>query len=1053
MDKTKDSTILALVDKMIGGLCRGVPGDRRTSFIFPRDEVSRFRGSFHLLGGYEVATTIPGLVHVKIDSAVAYESLMATRAILELLYDQIPKISRFPAQEQLTAYKCMLAWSTEDFVPFMKYVTVYPLARFMRDKENLPPKPAGFCNNPLLFSGRIKKVLKNRLVSFTPRNASLFQGWLQGVKRGCARAPEVMIFNSFVKHRKAMLKEPTYDYETLDSFTSYCQRLFRGFRPSRPKLYEPSSSASFQYQRGWGGQREFLRRAYIGAESGSSEGFDIRQFGNFLVQVIEDFPELGLDFTQFLVERPEGPEKYKGFQDSLVLAEDLISLDEVRPGFVQESRGLATWTSYDNYIWHIRDLWKEAAAGSNPKTNSSRLRAADPFGFERLSDGVKVSAVIEPLKVRLVTKGDSYKYYLAKWFQKELWKHLQKFPQFVLTGTPLQQSHLHDMLGREQKLNLTGFNKFVSGDYSAATDNLKMKYSKVCFTEAVCRAPVPLFDKSQLCATLFEQDIYYPQERFLYGGFSPEEVRKLDPIRQRNGQLMGSPESFPILCYINLIGYWMALEIFTQRRIKARDLPVLVNGDDILFRCSDEFYPLWKNITEELGFELSQGKNYVSESLLMINSELFWFNREGSFAPIPYFNIGLLTGQAKLTGRMSERLSPLWDYYNKVLSGSRSKYRAHQRFLHYHKENIRQLSRSGDFNLFVHRLYGGLGFRMYPEVAPHVTWTNFQKKLALYLRSWIKSPYEGELYQIPVLRTLVPEEKGQAVLGTHKYHFGRYRTVPRTAPLERDEREVLDPMSILEQSRFALSLDTAKVVMQCPAPNSAVMANFRRAKLRNPSGSQIPAKFMEYEYRVVEKVEQWRDNRPLPGLIESNPGPCGMGFIHNCDKRSLQWRGIIRELSPIPAIDATPSSLRSRGSFMGENGILMYGPQPEVWRFGYFPSCHQGLTMDLVVDQGTQWIVRCYGIDVWLMRLQHHGLCVNAARQGFSEEYRSNLWRFLQAREARLKDNGQLRERPCYACLTSRGNPTAKFDDQGVAWSCESRRHPHPQARDVHVDE
>ena len=51
-------------------------------------------------------------------------------------------------------------------------------------------------------------------------------------------------------------------------------------------------------------------------------------------------------------------------------------------------------------------------------------------------------------------------------------------------------------------------------------------------------------------------------------------------------------------------------------------MPVRVNGDDILFKCNDEFYHhYWKPAIDAIGFTLSAGKNYVSDKFLTVNSE------------------------------------------------------------------------------------------------------------------------------------------------------------------------------------------------------------------------------------------------------------------------------------------------------------------------------------------------------------------------------------------------------------------------------------------------
>ena len=166
---------------------------------------------------------------------------------------------------------------------------------------------------------------------------------------------------------------------------------------------------------------------------------------------------------------------------------------------------------------------------------------------------------------------------------------------------------------------------------------------------------------------------------------------------------MGSTLSFPILCIINLCCYWAALEEYLGKQVSLQDLPVLINGDDILFRCNKEFYSLWQDYITEVGFQLSLGKNYTHKSFFTINSIGYYhrvINGKDDICEIPYLNVGLLTGQSKLNKRQ-EDLKPLDQNYNIVLSGALNKLRAHQRFLHYNKTSIGDLTKKGNFSLFL----------------------------------------------------------------------------------------------------------------------------------------------------------------------------------------------------------------------------------------------------------------------------------------------------------------------------------------------------------------
>jgi hypothetical protein len=172
-----------------------------------------------------------------------------------------------------------------------------------------------------------------------------------------------------------------------------------------------------------------------------------------------------------------------------------------------------------------------------------------------------------------------------------------------------------------------------------------------------------------------------------------------------------------------------------------------VNGDDILFRTNADQDKIWLQVVEDLGFELSVGKNYVHKDFLMINSTAFLY-RNKSFRPIEFFNVGLLVGQSKLFAASGTHTSdqdlPLDALYTKVLVGACDKYRAHRRFLHYHVEMVKRMTHNGEYSLFAHPQLGGLGLPLFPELAPHVKFTSFQRKLGSFLRSSTRqSKFEG----------------------------------------------------------------------------------------------------------------------------------------------------------------------------------------------------------------------------------------------------------------------------------------------------------------------
>lgn len=133
----------------------------------------------------------------------------------------------------------------------------------------------------------------------------------------------------------------------------------------------------------------------------------------------------------------------------------------------------------------------------------------------------------------------------------------------------------------------------------------------------------------------------------------------------KNGQLMGSPLSFPVLCAINFVAYKTALRRYVTDKggdwSKAENmpLPVRVDGDDILFKTNPEFYEnYWKPAILAIRFTLSAGKNYVSSAFLTVNSEAWRPLSGGRFEKIDYLNTGLVYSGPKggMRPPMSKRI-------------------------------------------------------------------------------------------------------------------------------------------------------------------------------------------------------------------------------------------------------------------------------------------------------------------------------------------------------------------------------------------------------------
>lgn len=224
------------------------------------------------------------------------------------------------------------------------------------------------------------------------------------------------------------------------------------------------------------------------------------------------------------------------------------------------------------------------------------------------------------------------------------------------------------------------------------------------------------------------------------------------------------------------------MEEYLKKDLDFKELPVLINGDDILFPSNPDHYDIWKEMIKSVGFSLSIGKNYIHKDLFTINSIMF-HEKDNQVERYHFFNVGLLTGKAKVTGRTSLQDKPIWDWYSEVIHGASNKVRAHKRFLHYHRRAIEDLTLDGSQNLFISRWYGGCGFELDPEVAKHIAITAYQRRRAYRYRLGIETLVKkGKDPSKHILR-LVPNEKNSSYSCINLGFHDKLRLVPKTQPL------------------------------------------------------------------------------------------------------------------------------------------------------------------------------------------------------------------------------------------------------------------------------
>lgn len=239
----------------------------------------------------------------------------------------------------------------------------------------------------------------------------------------------------------------------------------------------------------------------------------------------------------------------------------------------------------------------------------------DSIVTDRLSDPLVAHPVpiCEPLKVRMITKGQAAEYYRTIELQKFMHGRLKRHPVFEYIGHPIDEESWAKCFGSLSALPQGSF--YVSGDYKAATDNLNPELSLFTW-DCICKYSTVA---SAGYASL--KDTYYADlgRKALCGHqlVYPEIKGCEQTVAQTWGQLMGSPMSFPILCVVNA-----AATLTSIGQEFSKDNSLKVNGDDVAFIANDETYATWKQVTKICGLEFSQGKNYISRSFIIMNSEL-----------------------------------------------------------------------------------------------------------------------------------------------------------------------------------------------------------------------------------------------------------------------------------------------------------------------------------------------------------------------------------------------------------------------------------------------
>jgi len=249
-------------------------------------------------------------------------------------------------------------------------------------------------------------------------------------------------------------------------------------------------------------------------------------------------------------------------------------------------------------------------AESNLYRYALRQKAADSPSYTR------VVGLSEALKVRPITQGNPFQQTALDTLQKWLHTTVKQNPAFSLIGEEVTAEYVNKRLGTRP---LAPDEVFISGDYAAATDGMYARYSAV--------VPDVLHEEGLI------DDLTYILMMDNLIGNRIENPTTGEVVHQEEGQLMGSITSFPVLCLVNGALCRWALECQFRRSFTLKDAPMMINGDDNLWRgrwirshtprfCRSPLR-FFEDVCKYFSFELSVGKTFQSREVAVINSVMF----------------------------------------------------------------------------------------------------------------------------------------------------------------------------------------------------------------------------------------------------------------------------------------------------------------------------------------------------------------------------------------------------------------------------------------------
>jgi hypothetical protein len=574
-----------------------------------------------------------------------------------------------------------------EYVRRAKSLGLWLMAKYL--KNELPQVPAGF-----KFRGPFWRWLRPRVRVTTRPNTWLFYSLLQSKRAAAPLSPSV-ILDAYRKHSMSMEILDPIDSETeelvmkqltpvLGQIGRRLNKLYRSRHSqvvSEETRYAPSERACFETSRSDGGQKAAVVDSVIG-------------FGGC--------PSIEDRYTSAIRCECESELRSMGFHHVVVRKGRTVYNSTVETRWSPDLEAEARET--------VRNL---ALIHDTPK----RLDAM-------------IYGILEPLKVRVISKGNAVPYYVAKELQKSLHTALRGMDCFRLIGRPLCPTDLMDISkpypGDEDD---TGTREWLSVDYSSATDWLSASLSRRILETLIQDLDGPQHLWKNVLAP---HTCHYPPV-----SMGKYKVR-LPPVIQQNGQLMGSPLSFPILCLANL-GLYLAVHADKKASLRDKLSRVLVNGDDMIYVGTEDDWNRHIELGNKVGLVMTPGKAYRHRVFANANSTCFHHDlRKPDSTPfqIDFLNTGLFFGQNKVLGQVNldEKLEedPLYDerdirtfrtpVIGALIKGCRNRWQCRTVFKLYlrrHSDEVR--AECGWRGLFVKTSFGGMGLDPIPGVRFRVT--------------------------------------------------------------------------------------------------------------------------------------------------------------------------------------------------------------------------------------------------------------------------------------------------------------------------------------------